>query len=110
MTWPQWVSAVLAIAEQRGIQVSITYPKPGWATFSWECRNGTKFGTAGAGAEMIGLTTPEQFTWLWVCDVTPTLRPPADPLEPRPAKGKRIFDRRVLKAVSAALEELVKPR
>lgn len=70
MTWPQWIDAVLSIARARGIDATVTYPRQGWATFNWACRNGSGYGSAGAGVEMIGLTTPEAFTQFWVCSVS----------------------------------------
>lgn len=103
MTWPQWLAAVLAIAASRGIVVTVEYPIPSWATFRWQCQNGSRYGTAGAGAEMIGLTTPEAFTRLWVCD---TSRPPLAPREERSMRGKRVVDRIKARAVSFALKRL----
>ena len=103
MTWEAWVQAVLNIAAARGIVVSVEYPKPTWAKFSWQCSNGSRYGTAGAGAEMIGLTTPEQFTWLWVCDAT---TPPIRPIDDSDRRGKRVVDRMKARAVSFALRKL----
>lgn len=104
MTWVDWVQAVLNIAAARGIVVTVEYPTPTWATFRWQCQNRTRYGTAGAGAEMIGLTTPEQFTWLWVCDATtPPIRPIKDDSDRR---GKRVVDRIKARAVSLALKKL----
>lgn len=71
MNWSQWISAVLGIAQSRGIDVAVTYPGPGLATFTWACRNGANHGIAGAGASMIALTTPEAFTALWTCEYQP---------------------------------------
>jgi hypothetical protein len=107
MTWTQWVNAVLSIAEQRGIEITVEYPTPTWATFTWQCRNKSNYGTAGSGAEMIGLTTPEQFTWLWTCAVGQVTRPNT-PHGGSKGGGKRIVDRIKAKAVSKALEELLK--
>lgn len=104
MSFQAWIMAVLSIAEQRGIDVRTTYPRPGWVTFSWACRNGSQFGTAAAGEEMIGLTTPEAFTWLWVCEY----RPPTEtrvPAEPWARRGRHI-PRVPAMAVSDALKEL----
>jgi hypothetical protein len=108
MTWESWVSQVLAIAAARDIEITVQYPIPTWATFSWRCRNGSNYGTAGAGAEMIGLTTPEQFTWLWICDARRVTNPTGPTFGGSEGGGKRVVSRRIAKAVSAALEELFK--
>lgn len=106
MTWNQWILAVLSIAEQRGIDVRVTYPAPGYATFNWNCRNQTRFGSAGAGESMISLTSPEAFTWDWVCSYNPPVETPV-PAEPWERKGR--FIRRVpAMATGAALKELFK--
>lgn len=106
MTWNQWILAVLSIAESRGIDVRVSYPSPGWATFNWACRNGSQFGSAGAGVEMIGLTSPERFTALWVCEYRPPVETPV-PAEPWERRGR--FVRRVpAMATGAALKELFK--
>jgi hypothetical protein len=83
VTWPQWIARVLAIAESRSIAVRVEYPAPGLATFIWRCLDSPMNGVAGAGESMIHLTTPEQFTALWVCGgfVQPA------PGEPLPAPG-----------------------
>lgn len=104
MTFQQWIMAVLSIAESRGIDVRTTYPRPGWVTFSWACRNGSQFGTAGAGEEMIGLTTPEAFTWLWVCNYTPQTETPV-PGDPWARRG-RFIPRVPAKATGAAMKVL----
>lgn len=118
MTWENWVSAVLQIARDRGINCQVTYPRPGWATFTWQCQNGSRFGTAGAGQEFIYLTTPEQFTWLWTCEVTQnrpeTPNRPDNPFTPEFSdvdlgrrKG-RYVPRVPAMAVADALRELFK--
>lgn len=112
MTWPQWVAAVLRIAEAKGIEITVTYPSPTWATFNWRCRNGSRFGSGGAGAEFIGLTTPEAYTALWYCELdTPTVsdRPETDPTLPEWANRKgRHVPRVPAMAVADALQELFK--
>jgi hypothetical protein len=103
VTWPAWINAVLSIATARGIVVTVEYPTATWATFRWQCANGTRYGTAAAGAEMIGLTTPEAFTELWVCGPsTIDSRPDARGF------GKRVVDRIKARAVAWALEALYK--
>jgi len=111
MTWESWVNEVLAIAAARNIEITLQYPIPNWATFSWKCRDGSNYGTAGAGAEMISLTTPEQFTWLWTCDARRVISPniPIGPSFGGSEGGeKRVVSRRIARAVSAALKELFK--
>ena len=84
-SWPQWIQAVLAIARSRSISVAVTYPKPTWATFNWVANNGSRYGTAGAGAEFISLTTPEEFTVFWVGGTaSPTPSTPARPVPGQP--------------------------
>lgn len=112
MTWPQWVAAVLAIMEARGMDVTVTYPTATWVTFTWQCRNRTRFGSGGAGAEFIHLTTPEAYTALWYCELdTPTVsdRPAPDPTQPDwiARKGRHV-PRVPAMAVSDALQELFK--
>jgi len=117
MTFQQWVFRVQQIAASRGLQLTTTY-KTGpegqqWADFNWRAPNGSRFGSAGAGAEFIALTTPEAFTWDWYGSNSPApevLRPrivdpvPADPWE----RHGRYVPRVPAIAVSDALMALFK--
>jgi hypothetical protein len=88
MTFNEWIAAVLRIARDRGLSVSTTYPRPGWVTFNWQCANGVGYGSCGAGAEFIYLTTPEAFTWLWNCGPVP--EPPEVIGEPWDRHGRYV--------------------
>ena len=104
MTWPQWVSAVLAIAAARGLIVNVTYPTPTWATFNWRCPNGSRFGSCGAGADFIYLTSPEEYTWDWYC-TNPTQSRKTKELEEWERKGRHV-PRVPAMATAAALKAL----
>lgn len=84
--WSDWVAAVLAIGQSKGLAVQVDYPGPGLATFYWRAASGLN-GIAGAGESMIWLTTPQQFTALW--GVSPPLYQPAPGEIPGP--GFEIF-------------------
>lgn len=99
MTWPEWVSAVLVIAQSRGFDISVSYPTPSYATFSASCRFSPYYVSAGAGADMIHLTTPERFTDLWFCEPVPISPEPWD-------RRGRYIPRVPAMAVSDALREL----
>ena len=84
MNFYQWVQAVLAIGAARDLIVTVSYPSPTWATFNWRARNGTRYGSGGAGAEFIGLTTPEAYTWDWYALPNPSPASPPPPVHPVP--------------------------
>lgn len=105
MTFPEWVQAVLAIAAERGIIVTIDYPRADWVTFNWHCSNYSQYGSAGAGAEFISLTTPEAFTWLWHCGAAGKIPDPEIIGEPWDRHG-RYVPRVPAMAVSDALRAL----
>ncbi len=104
VSWYQWIMAVLIIARDNGIIVTVTYPAMGWATFNWVCADGSRYGSAGAGWEFIHLTSPEAFTLFWRCGHGPVIDYPV-PSEPWLRHG-RFIPRVPAMAVSAALKEL----
>ena len=101
MTWPQWIAAVIAIAERRGLAVSVSYPGSGLATFAW--RGYTRSGVAGAGVAMFSITSPEVFTALWTDSPAPQA---GDTLES--LRRGRFVPRIPARAVSTVLQELFK--
>jgi len=105
MTFPEWIQAVLSIARDRGIIVTLDYPSQNWVTFTWHCSDHSQFGTAGAGAELVYLTTPEAFTWLWHCGASPGPGTPEIIGEPWDRHG-RYVPRVPAMAVSDALQAL----
>lgn len=116
MSFYQWTQAVLAIGESRGLDVRVSYVSgpqgQQWATFNWRARNGSRYGSSGAGAEFIGLTSPAEFTWDWYAlpskpDDPPPPPPPPPPVPANPWERHGRFVPRVpAMAVSDALNEL----
>lgn len=68
MNFYAWLAEVVRLADLRGITASWRQVAPGWVTFTWQCRTGPSHGIAGAGVEMIGLTSPAAFIEYWRCE------------------------------------------
>jgi len=102
MTFAQWVAAVLQIAASRGLVVTTTYPRSDWVTFNWYCSKGIGYGSCGAGAELVYLTSPEAYTWLWFCGPGPDLAPViGDPWDRRGRYVPRVPAMATLDALNA---------
>lgn len=86
MSFQTWIQRVQAIAIARNLVLQTTYASgpqgQAWVSFNWRARNGSRYGTAGAGAEFISLTTPEQYTWDWYAGPDPSPLTPPPPLHP----------------------------
>lgn len=72
MSWEAWKAEVLRIAESRGIAVSVTPGAfPNSVRYEWSCRNGSNRGSAGADPGLAQITSPLDFTYLWICSLAP---------------------------------------
>lgn len=86
MTFPQWIAAVQEIARTRNLLLTTT-PVTGpegqnWVSFNWVARNNSRYGSSGAGAELIHLTSPLEFTWDWYAGPDPVPNVPPPPVHP----------------------------
>lgn len=117
MNFQTWVSQVQQIAAARSLILTTAYQTgpqgQQWVSFNWRAANGSRYGSSGAGAEMISLTTPEAFTWDWYGTSTPAPevppRPKPDPVPANPWERHGRFVPRVPAiAVSDALRALFK--
>lgn len=110
MSFQTWVATVQGIATKRGLILTTTYVTPTWVSFNWRAANNSRFGSSGAGAEFIGLTTPDEFTWDWY-GTTPQENPvnplPTPPPVPWERRG-RYTPRVPAMAVTAAIQALFK--
>ena len=106
MTFAEWISTVVAIAAGRDIDVSVSYPAPGLVTFNGRHRYSSWTVVAGAGVELVALTSPDAFTAYWRPPVgVPAIYPElADSFDAR--RTGRFVPRIPARAVSMALEVL----
>ena len=109
MSFYIWVAQVEQIAVSRNLLLTTSYSTgptgQNWVSFNWRAADNSRYGSAGAGEELIGLTTPEQFTWDWYGGATAPVPEPLISPDPWNRRGRHI-PRVPAMAVSDALQAL----